>query len=230
MKDVVFQERSPLPALLLAAIALLFLALAAACDGDDSSPATPTAIGQPTDSPTPTAAPTTPVATPSPSPSPTSPTPTASPTPAPTPFDGTRGPVEKLGSDPVALLTDVRTGRHPTFDRIVFEFQDNVPGYRIEYVEPPILQDASGLPVEIAGSAFLQVRFNPAAAHDPVTGEPTYTGPREIADGLPALVEAEQTGDFEAYVTWVLGLTEETDFKVSVLQDPFRLVIDVAHP
>ncbi|MEE9197071.1 MAG: hypothetical protein V3U45_02915 [bacterium] len=226
MKAVILQERLPLPTLLLAAVALVFLALAAACDGDDSSPATPTptATGQPTDSPTPTAAPTAPVATPSP----TSPTPTASPTPAP--FDGTRGPVEKLGSDPVALLTDVRTGRHPTFDRIVFEFQDNVPGYRIEYVEPPILQDASGLPVEIAGSAFLQVRFNPAAAHDPFTGQLTYTGPREIADGLPALVEAEQTGDFEAYVTWVLGLTEETDFKVSVLQDPFRVAIDVKHP
>ncbi len=187
MENVISRERLPLPALLLAAASLAFIALAVACDGDDSSPATPTATGQPTDSPTPTAAPTTPVTTPSPSP--TSPTPTASPTPVP--FDGTRDPVETQGTAPAALLISVRTGLHPTFDRIVFEFQDNVPGYRIEYVEPPILQDGSG---------------------------------------LPALVEAEQTGDFEAHLTWVLGLTEQTEFRVRKLTDPFRVAIDVKHP
>ena len=31
-------------------------------------------------------------------------------------------------------------------------------------------------------------------------------------------------------MTWVFGLSEEVDFGVSELQDPYRIVIDVAHP
>lgn len=146
-------------------------------------------------------------------------------------FRGARIPVERRAvSTGVALLEDVRTGQHEGFDRIVFEFQGGIPSYRVEYVEPPILEDASGLPVEIEGEAFLRVRFQGAAGHDPSSGEPTYQGPQEIAVGLPTLLEAQRTGDFEGTLTWVLGLAREVDFRVSNLQDPFRVVVDVAHP
>lgn len=192
------------------------LLVAAACGDDDAGPATPTASPAATVTATPIAP---------------SPTPTASP--ASTPFQGTRGPVEKKGAAPVppgALLVDVRTGRHDTFDRVVFEFDHGLPGYRIEYVQPPILGEFSGEPVDIAGNAFLRVNFRMAAAHDPSTGEPTYTGPLEIVSRLPSLLELERTGDFEGQLTWVLGLTEEVDFRVFELEDPFRVAIDVKHP
>ncbi len=151
-----------------------------------------------------------------------------------TPFAGTREPVEGAASPGLplggALLVDVRAAAHEDFDRIVFEFTGGLPGYRVEYVAPPILQDASGEPVAIAGSAFLRVRFEPAAAHDPGTGTPTYTGPPELSPGLPSLLEAEQTGDFEGVLTWALGLTEAADFAVFPLREPFRIAIDIAHP
>ncbi len=140
---------------------------------------------------------------------------------------------------PGALLTDIRTGSPvdiitgeiEKFDRITFEFKDGLPGYRIEYVEPPITEDASGQPVEIAGGAFLRISFLDAAGSDPFTGIPTYTGPFEIANGQPALLEAERTGDFEGVLTWVLGLSEEVDFRTIVLESPsFVIAIDVAHP
>ena len=38
------------------------------------------------------------------------------------------------------------------------------------------------------------------------------------------------TGDFEGGLTWVLGFSEEADFRVFALPEPFRIVIDVAHP
>jgi hypothetical protein len=47
---------------------------------------------------------------------------------------------------------------------------------------------------------------------------------------LPSLVEAERTGDFEGVLTWVLGLNEEAGFRVYELEEPYRLVVDVAHP
>src|SRR5688572_21757734 len=67
----------------------------------------------------------------------------------PEPFGGTRGPVQKVGQPPppVRVLTDVQVGRHDTFDRIVFTFREGLPGYRIAYVQPPIVQDGSGQPV-----------------------------------------------------------------------------------
>lgn len=126
---------------------------------------------------------------------------------------------------------DIITGELEQLDRITFEFSDGIPSYLIEYVEPPITGAASGLPVEIEGGAFLQITFRGAAGFDPLTGVPTYAGPLEIASGRPALLEVERTGDFEGVLTWVLGLTEEVDFRVIVLESPsFVVAIDVAHP
>lgn len=199
-----------------AAAALSAVLLLAACDDDEES-ATPTPAG----SPAATA-----------SPAPTGGASPATATPSPEPFSGSTEPVEKEAppAPPTAIMTDVRTGEHATFDRIVFDFQNGLPGYRVEYVSPPILADGSGLEVEIDGSAFLQVRFNPAAAHDPDTGASTYAGPLEITPGLASVLEIERTGDFEAYLTWVFGLPAQLDFRVIELTDPYRIVIDIAHP
>ena len=149
------------------------------------------------------------------------------------PFSGGRGAVEATPSvsPPLggALLRDVRIAEHSTFDRITLEFEGGLPGYRVRYVEAPIIADPSGLEVEIAGTAFLEVRMEPAAGHDPNTGDETYTGPLELKPGLPSLLEAERTGDFEAVLTWVLGVSAKADFRVLTLQDPPRLVMDVGH-
>jgi hypothetical protein len=151
-------------------------------------------------------------------------------TPSPEPFGGTRDPIERppQAVPPAALLLDVRTGGHAEYDRITFEFEASLPGYRIEYVRPPIVADASGLPVEIAGNAFLQARFHVAQAHDE-SGSQTVPA-TELSPGLPQIVEAQQTGDFEGYVTWVIGLSEEADFRVLEVQPGNRIAIDFANP
>ena len=158
-------------------------------------------------------------------------TPTTTDAPAATAaFEGGREPVEvpEGTAPPTPLLVDVRTGQAEGFDRVVFEFADTLPGYRVEYVSPPIPACGSGLPVTIAGHAFLQVRMTPAAAHDE-QGNTTF-GRTELTPGLPTILEVESTCDFEGEVTWVLGLSEEVDFNVFFLTDPYRLVIDVSHP
>jgi hypothetical protein len=210
----------------LLALALLatLIPLGIACGDDDDE------AGDPDDA-TSTLAATSPAATASEEPGVCSATATAStgePTPATT---GGTDPVEGAAPavPPVATLIDVRYACHEDFDRIVFDFRDNSPGYVVEYVDPPIVQDGSGEPVEIDGEAFLNVRFNPAQAHDDA-GESTYTGPREITPGLASVSEMEMAGDFEGYVTWGIGLPEELDFRVFPLEDPFRVVIDIAHP
>ena len=196
-------------------LAVLFVAFACGDDDDDGAadgPATASIDGV---RPTRTAV--------------VTPTPEVTPSPTPEPFSGARDPMERLAPDapPVAIHTAVRAAEHEDFDRIVFEFADATPGYRIEYVAPPILADPSGMEVEIEGEAFLQVRFLGADAHDG-EGSPTIDE-RELMPGLTSLLEAELTGDFEAQVTWVLGVAAERDFRVTTLSDPNRHVVDIGH-
>lgn len=132
--------------------------------------------------------------------------------------------VERSGS-PVAILREVRAASQEGFDRVVFEFEGStVPGYRVGYVDSAI-QCGSGEAVEVAGAALLQAQLVPAQAHTEA-GEPTVRE-RERRPGLPVLQEMESICDFEADVTWVLGLASRSRFRVQELSSPPRLVIDI---
>jgi hypothetical protein len=149
-------------------------------------------------------------------------------------------PLEGAGTDPVerdatgdetALLERVAIGRHEGFDRVVFQFRNNVPGYRVEYVQPPIKEDGSGNVVQVKGNAFVEVRMEPASGFDVTTGEGVlvYKGPRRIdgaAAGTSVVRDVVRTGDFEAVLTWVVGLEEKVDFRVTTTQSPARLIVD----
>jgi hypothetical protein len=154
----------------------------------------------------------------------------AAPAETPAAFAGTLDAVESKGPEapPVVVLRDVRTASQEGFDRIVFEFEGSaLPGYRVEYVAPPAVQCGSGKPVEIAGAALLQVRLSPAQAHTEA-GEATVRE-RERRPGLPVLQEMESVCDFEADVTWVLGVAARNRFRVQEFPGPARLVIDIQH-
>ena len=103
--------------------------------------------------------------------------------PSPTPTTTTRGgidPLEGAGTTPVvgaptgsetALLDRIAVGRHEGYDRVVFQFQNSLPGYRIEYVQPPLKEDGSGNPVSVQGNAIVLVRMEPASGFDLNTAE-----------------------------------------------------------
>lgn len=130
-----------------------------------------------------------------------------------------------------ALLVDIRAARHDDFERIVLEFEgDDPPGYRVGYLDPPVRQDGSGNPVELAGDAFLELRVVPAASFDPMSDEArkTYTGSRRFTPEATELIkELVITADFEGHLAWVAGLSERVPFAVEMLDDPLRLVVDV---
>jgi hypothetical protein len=129
------------------------------------------------------------------------------------------------GAQSAPTLTDVRAGRHTGFDRVVFEFSGPVPEHRIGYVKQ-LVQDGSGKPVSVAGTADLEVVFRGANAHED-DGTPTIS-PRRYSTGLPAVKEIAQIGDFEAVVTYGIGVDRKRPIKVSTLSNPSRLVIDVS--
>jgi len=150
-----------------------------------------------------------------------------------TAIEGDTSPTSEPGSgaEQIAHLTDVRAGSHEGFDRIVFEFEgDAVPGYAVEYRDPPFHEPGSGNEVAVTGEAFLYLRFEPARTAE-LEGEEvrvTYGGPRRFTPEGSALTEVVMLGDFEALLEWTVGLEGERPFKVSTLTGPPRVVIDVA--
>jgi hypothetical protein len=122
-----------------------------------------------------------------------------------------------------AALTAVRTGGHPGYDRFVIQFADVAAGYQVTpQATASFVEDASGRPVTLRGSAGVLIRLSPASAFG------TYAGPTDIVTGLPVLLEARQIGDFEGHTTWALGLSRPACMRVFTLSGPSRLVVDVS--
>jgi hypothetical protein len=124
------------------------------------------------------------------------------------------------------LLTGVRASHQPGFDRVVFDFYGGLPSSTAaSYSDPPsIPQDASGLPVYVAGRAILQVTFQNARGHK-VDG--TDTSPNRTAFALPEVLTVVQSGDFESVVTYGIGVASRQSFRVFTLSSPSRVVVDI---
>ena len=134
-----------------------------------------------------------------------------------------------------ALLTNVTVESNTCDDRVVFAFKPaagGVPGYRVSYLaaDKALVEDGSGAPVEVKGTNYLVVRFEPAATAD-ISGDElvrTYTGPRRITapEDAHALREIVKSGDFEAVLTWVIGLESRRAFGVKVSGS--RVVVEIS--
>ena len=143
-------------------------------------------------------------------------------------FEGTAGIVDVQHEGPPALLTDVRSASHPGYDRFVWQFQGvGVPGYHLEYVDKPVRKCGSGQVTSILGDAWLEVRLYPANAHTEA-GAPTVAE-RDRQLTLEVAKELESTCDFEAVVTWVIGVEHPNHYRVLELENPARLVVDIRH-
>ncbi|MGZ8563359.1 MAG: AMIN-like domain-containing (lipo)protein [Candidatus Limnocylindria bacterium] len=127
-----------------------------------------------------------------------------------------------------AQITDVRVGTHDGYDRVTFEFAAGIPQTVIEGVLPPFFADASGLPLNVAGTAFLKVTMN-GGTKVALNGAVTYAGSTNFEPGLDQLVQLREGGDFEAVSTWYLGLNSAGCYRVMTLASPSRLVIDIEH-
>ncbi len=110
---------------------------------------------------------------------------------------------------PTALLVAVRQASQPGFQRVVLEFAgDTAPQYRIGFETPPVRQPGSGFPVDIPGSAVLQIHAEPASQVDMSQQDfpPTYDGPLQIPmQGPGPATDLVFVGDFEGNLYWASG-------------------------
>lgn len=124
-------------------------------------------------------------------------------------------------------IKDIRVGSHDGFDRFVLEFAgEGLPSYHAGYVDEP-LQQASGMPIDVAGPATLEVMVHGTAAAMMNTDNPLLksVGPMDKAAGNVQGVT--YGGTFEADSQFFIGLDKPRPYSVSVLENPARLVIDI---
>jgi hypothetical protein len=128
---------------------------------------------------------------------------------------------------PVPKVTDARVGAHANYDRVVIDLKGKFPGYRVRYVKELVFE-GSGDPVPVHGRRFISVVLHPARAHH-ADGSSSYEGPRIGHYDLDVIRDVAFTGDFEGYVSFGISLRRKENFRVFVLHNPQRLVIDVHH-
>ncbi|MFG2311438.1 hypothetical protein ACGFS9_22645 [Streptomyces sp. NPDC048566] len=131
-------------------------------------------------------------------------------------------------------LTDIRTGRHDCYDRMVFD----VPaagatgiGYTMHYVDA-FYQDPSGIRIPISGGAIIEIVVS-SPSYDPETNVATYPGrggralPGVNLTGYKTFRDAKFGASFEGVTQVGLGVRARLPFRVTQLSG--RLVVDVAH-
>ncbi|MFJ7074053.1 hypothetical protein [Streptomyces sp. NPDC098781] len=131
-------------------------------------------------------------------------------------------------------VTNIRTGRHTCFDRMVVDVpgaDSGELGYSVQYVSR-LHQDGSGRPIAVGGGAVIEVRVA-APAYDPATGKPTYpvqAGQRLKGvdlTGYRTFRDARFVGSFEGDTQLGLGVRARLPFRVWTADG--RIVVDVAH-
>ena len=125
-------------------------------------------------------------------------------------------------------VSDIRVARQDGFDRVVFEVGGTgTPGWDVRYVDAASSQ-GSGKPVDVAGDAVLQVTLTGAGyPYDTGVEEYAASGPLSAA-GTEVVTEVVYDATFEGTSVAFVGTTGQAPFRVYLLENPTRVVLDVA--
>jgi hypothetical protein len=131
-------------------------------------------------------------------------------------------------ADASNTVTDIRVGRQDGFDRVVFEVGGSgTPGWDVRYVDQASSQ-GSGNPVDVAGSAILQVTLR-GMGYPYDTGVEEYSAKGPVtAAGTETVTEVVFDATFEGTTVAFVGTKEQAPFRVYSLQNPTRVVLEVA--
>jgi hypothetical protein len=133
-------------------------------------------------------------------------------------------------SDAAVTVRDIRLGRQDGFDRVVFEVGGTgSPGWDVRYVDSASSQ-GSGEAVDVEGDAVLQVSLTGAGyPYDTGVTEYSAAGPL-TAGGTEVVTEVVFDATFEGTTTAFVGTKAQAPFRVYLLQNPTRVVLEVADP
>lgn len=155
-------------------------------------------------------------------------------------FRGATTQLTSTGPTAPGFLTDATAGAQGCLDVVTFTFQTRgdgtPPGYTVGYRNVQIDPFKDGdppSPIDVPGSAFLEVTVSPGLSSDPsVEGNPpTYLGNLSLQYGDQHHLEIVRelpdfkTPDGQDAVHWVIGLDEQRPFRVDRAANPPRVMI-----
>jgi len=124
----------------------------------------------------------------------------------------------------VPVLVAIRAAANGGVDRVVFEFRGGLPRQvRVAYVRA-LIQDGSGLRIAMPGRAILEVRAQQANAHD-LQGHPS--SPDALTVALRNVMRVKRAGDFEAVLSYGIGVAQRRPFRLTMLHNPDRVVVEI---
>lgn len=145
------------------------------------------------------------------------------------PFPATADPdTAEASAGSLVGVTDIRLGRHDGFDRVVFEVGgEGTPGWDVRYVDAPSSQ-GSGADVTVEGEAVLQVTVT-GTGYPMDTGVEEWSGPDPLRAGdTETVTEVVFDGTFEGATVAFVGTAARAPFRVYLLEEPARVVLEVA--
>src|SRR4030095_3776017 len=114
----------------------------------------------------------------------------------------------------------------PGFDRVVFDLKGDLASYYITYSKPPFQAEDGEKIIKVHGKAFVEISLYPVSS----TNENIEHNDKLVQEQqrlqMPVIREVKTVEWFEGEVRYVFGLNKRTPFRVQVLYDPLRLVVD----
>ena len=132
-----------------------------------------------------------------------------------------------------APITNVRSGRHACFDRLVIDARGRGVGYSVRYVSQ-FTGIGSGLEIPLRGGARLSVSVHAPAYNRAWQAVYQPADPRRVVNvaGYTTFRQVAYGGSYEGYTSFGLGVRARLPMRVFVVPGPgagSRVVIDVAH-
>ena len=154
------------------------------------------------------------------------PSPTSKPSASPQTFVCTNQDIKSASQGtppPVVYISGLRPGAHGTYDRLVIDLGNGVPGNVTVEVRSgtSFTMSPSGMATTVKGKNGILVTIRGADLHT------SYSGSTDIVTGYPGLAEVKRIEDFEGVVQLGLGVNGPACYHAYFLTNPNRLVIDV---
>jgi len=128
-------------------------------------------------------------------------------------------------------LRTVRVVRQKTFDRLVFEFDGPLPDCRIDYLKSRFYEGEDGRErIRIVGRAFIRIDLSQISADEK---QLSFSDAKHFLPKgklrLPTLLQMQDKGVGEGHYEFLLGLSARKAYRVTELENPSRVVIDLKH-
>jgi hypothetical protein len=132
-----------------------------------------------------------------------------------------------------ATLMNIRPGSHAGdgYDRVVFDFNGGIPSWELtRQGSANFVRDPSGQNVRLDGSAGLKLVFRGTEVYAPSAPQGTTPEgpPWDLKPAYASIREITQIGNFETGLSYGIGLSSSRCVRVLQLNNPSRLVVDVA--